>query len=131
MGLSETFLDSDGGFMNNSPRNVPGHTDLEDNEWHMVTLTTMGEGKKGYAVYVDGILGSRRPRGPGMVSLPTISRNASIVAATAPQVGEAMSPSPSGEEVTSNPLAERVASVATKMEHKSASKYAEFEDEEV
>lgn len=59
--LSETFLDSDGGFMNNAPRNVPGHTDLEDNAWHMVTLTTMGEGKKGYAVYVDGILGGTAP----------------------------------------------------------------------
>jgi len=58
---SQTFLDSDGGFMNNAPRNVPGHTELDDGKWHMITLTTLGEGRKGYSIYVDGILGGKAP----------------------------------------------------------------------
>eukprot|EP00212_Chloropicon_laureae_P003902 CAMPEP_0197488208 /NCGR_PEP_ID=MMETSP1311-20131121/3186_1 /TAXON_ID=464262 /ORGANISM="Genus nov. species nov., Strain RCC856" /LENGTH=1764 /DNA_ID=CAMNT_0043032175 /DNA_START=186 /DNA_END=5480 /DNA_ORIENTATION=+ len=59
--MSHTYLDSDGGFMNNMPRNVPGHVPLDDGKWHMVTVTTRDDGKRGFAVYVDGILGGTSP----------------------------------------------------------------------
>ena len=59
--LSQTYLDSDGGFMNNMPRNVPGHVDLTDGKWHMITLTTRPDGSPGFSVYVDGVLGGTSP----------------------------------------------------------------------
>jgi hypothetical protein len=59
--VSETYLDSDGGFMNNMPRNVPGHVPLDDGKWHMITVTSQPDGSKGYSLYVDGILGGTSP----------------------------------------------------------------------
>ena len=59
--LSQTFLDSDGRFMDNNPRNMPGHVNLEDEDWHMVTLTTKENAKKGFLLYVDGVLAGEAP----------------------------------------------------------------------
>jgi len=55
--ISETFLDSDGLVANNDARDMPGHIDVNDDEWHMVTITTRADGGKGYAIFVDGVLG--------------------------------------------------------------------------
>ena len=50
---SRTFLDSDGVVGSDAPRATPRPA-LADGEWHMVTLTTLPEGGKGYELYVDG-----------------------------------------------------------------------------
>lgn len=50
---SRTFLDSDGAVGSDAPRATPRPA-LADGEWHMVTLTTLPEGGKGYELYVDG-----------------------------------------------------------------------------
>ena len=53
---SETFLDSDGITSSNQERDVPGHIDVDDDTWHMVTVSTRPDGEDGYAVYLDGLL---------------------------------------------------------------------------
>ena len=50
---SRTCLDSDGVVGSDAPRATPRPA-LADGEWHMVTLTTLPEGGKGYELYVDG-----------------------------------------------------------------------------
>ena len=50
---SRTFLDSDGVVGSDAPRATPRPA-LADGEWHMVTLTTLPEGGKGFELYVDG-----------------------------------------------------------------------------
>merc|ERR1712072_1399175 len=68
----------------------------------------------------------RRARVGSHVQLPTISRNASTLAATAD-----VCVSPSGEEATptsKNPLTDKIESAQIKMEHKKLSKYEEMED---
>merc|ERR1711977_733625 len=54
---SELWLDSDGWLGNNKERDTPGHVDLTDGDWHMVTLTTRTKDREGYAIFVDGELG--------------------------------------------------------------------------
>merc|ERR1712176_1478140 len=54
---SETFLDSDGFVANNLARDAPGHIDVNDNEWHMITISSRPDMGKGYVVFVDGVLG--------------------------------------------------------------------------
>jgi hypothetical protein len=49
------FLDSDGMVSYNGPRSIP-HVNLADKEWHMITVTTIPNGGKGYRIYVDGAL---------------------------------------------------------------------------
>eukprot|EP00216_Chloropicon_sp_CCMP2111_P006625 CAMPEP_0198234118 /NCGR_PEP_ID=MMETSP1446-20131203/211_1 /TAXON_ID=1461542 ORGANISM="Unidentified sp, Strain CCMP2111" /NCGR_SAMPLE_ID=MMETSP1446 /ASSEMBLY_ACC=CAM_ASM_001112 /LENGTH=1741 /DNA_ID=CAMNT_0043914847 /DNA_START=161 /DNA_END=5386 /DNA_ORIENTATION=- len=83
---SETFLDSDGGYMNNAARNIPGHVDMDDGKWHMVTITTNTDGSKGYSIYVDGVLGGSAP--PAfMKAFPSDYKNVSF------DGGEVISPS--------------------------------------
>jgi len=50
-------LDSDGLVNDNEARDSPGHIDVNDDAWHMITLTTRADGGKGYAIFVDGVLG--------------------------------------------------------------------------
>ena len=78
----------------------------------------------GVAFYVYKKKQNARPRGPGMLSLPTISRNASTVAATADQC---MSPESSVNGAT-NPLSEQVKNVQVKMQKSAASNYVEMDD---
>jgi len=59
--LCQSYIDSDGAWMNNSPRDTPGHVDLEDGRWHMITLSTMPSGGMGFTVYVDGVLAAVSP----------------------------------------------------------------------
>lgn len=60
------FLDSDGVINNQrllgdlaGPN--PGATNVSDGYWHMITLTTLPEGGKGYQLYVDGMLAGEVP----------------------------------------------------------------------
>jgi hypothetical protein len=53
------YLDSDGVVAGDNHRGSAGvdpAVDVDDGGWHMVTLTTLGRGEKGYALYVDGRL---------------------------------------------------------------------------
>jgi hypothetical protein len=59
--LCQAYIDSDGAWMNNSPRDTPGHVDLEDGRWHMITLSTMPGGGSGFTVYMDGVLAAVSP----------------------------------------------------------------------
>uniref|UniRef100_A0A061S6Z7 Laminin G domain-containing protein n=1 Tax=Tetraselmis sp. GSL018 TaxID=582737 RepID=A0A061S6Z7_9CHLO len=55
--FSETYLDSDGEISNNSPRQLPkDHTNVLDGSWHMLTLSTLPSGERGFRMYVDGNL---------------------------------------------------------------------------
>ncbi|GMH45693.1 hypothetical protein BSKO_13656 [Bryopsis sp. KO-2023] len=60
------FLDSDGSFENNKLRNVTDHVELEDGQWHMVTLTTKPRGATGIKLYIDGELAGETPDVPGV-----------------------------------------------------------------
>ncbi|XRB11235.1 hypothetical protein RI054_02g10500 [Pseudoscourfieldia marina] len=57
-----TYLDSDGKFTSNQPRDTPGHVDVLDGNWHMLTLSTHATGGDGFEIYVDGKLGATIPR---------------------------------------------------------------------
>ena len=74
--LCQTWLDSDGGYMNNYARDVPGHVDLEDNQWHMLTLSTMPGTPNGFAVYVDGVLAGVAPPKLVEVGMQVVNENA-------------------------------------------------------
>ena len=54
------WLDSDGYVANNSNRSTeelpPGMVDVNDGQWHMITLSTLEDDSPGYALYVDGEL---------------------------------------------------------------------------
>jgi hypothetical protein len=62
------FLDSDGNINSNSNKTAqaaagarPAHADVNDGEWHMVTVTTFDNATRGYALYIDGsVAGSLR-----------------------------------------------------------------------
>ena len=41
---------------------VPGLPLFQDGRWHMVTVTSLGEGRKGYRMYVDGVLAGEMPQ---------------------------------------------------------------------
>merc|ERR1711977_659769 len=64
--LSQSYLDSDGypwlaqKFSGN--RVVPDDMSVVDGRWHMVTVTSLGEGKKGYRMYIDGVLAGEMPQ---------------------------------------------------------------------
>merc|ERR1711887_420991 len=49
---SETYLDSDGLISDNDARDTPGHVDLEDGQWHMLTVTTRPDGGDGCAIFL-------------------------------------------------------------------------------
>lgn len=53
-GRNLAFLDSDGLISFNGPRSKLPHTNLADERWHMLTVTTLPEGGKGYRMFVDG-----------------------------------------------------------------------------
>lgn len=59
------YLDSDGSFRNDDPRNVTDHVELEDGQWHMITLTTNPD-DKGYRLYIDGELAGVTPKSKGL-----------------------------------------------------------------
>lgn len=50
----QTWLDSDGYVSNNSARAAPSAA--LDGGWHMLTVTTMPPGRKGFRLYLDGLL---------------------------------------------------------------------------
>eukprot|EP00887_Chlorella_sp_A99_P005410 scaffold1.g5410.t1 len=49
-----TFVDSDGAVSSNAFRNTTGLLDVNDGDWHMITLSTFPNNTAGYALYVDG-----------------------------------------------------------------------------
>ena len=52
-----TYLDSDGQIESNANRSKSTHSvDVNDNLWHMITLSTLPEGGDGYVLYIDGSL---------------------------------------------------------------------------
>lgn len=53
-------MDSDGLYNVDTPRNKTDHVELEDGQWHMVTVTTNPK-TKGYRIYIDGQLGGSTP----------------------------------------------------------------------
>ncbi|KAL4426385.1 hypothetical protein ABPG77_004679 [Micractinium sp. CCAP 211/92] len=62
------YLDSDGtvgsDLMKETRPRAPPHADVNDGGWHMITLSTLPNGTKGYALFVDGA--SVGELGPGM-----------------------------------------------------------------
>eukprot|EP00958_Prasinococcus_capsulatus_P003937 scaffold364_cov401-Prasinococcus_capsulatus_cf.AAC.5 len=55
------WVDSDGEISNESPRNIEGHVNIQDEQWHMYAMVaTTGnagaEAEKGFSVYIDGRL---------------------------------------------------------------------------
>lgn len=66
---SGSFLDSDGEFANNEERDFPKDLPkVNDNQWHMITVTTQKSMKPGYDLYIDGILRAtvKKPVGEGL-----------------------------------------------------------------
>ena len=60
------FMDSDGSVSIIGERNVTDHVDIEDGDWHMITITTQPSGKKGYRIYIDGELAAATPNQKGL-----------------------------------------------------------------
>lgn len=60
------FLDSDGLYNTEEPRNKTDHVELEDGQWHMLTLTTNPK-TKGYRIYIDGQLAANTPDVDGKI----------------------------------------------------------------
>lgn len=60
-------MDSDGAVERVSvPNGINStHTDLDDGKWHMITVTTISEEKKGFRIYVDGELTAETPDNGG------------------------------------------------------------------
>merc|ERR1711977_46143 len=64
--LSKSWLDSDGlpwlTDIFHGNRVVPDDMSVMDGKWHMVTVTSLGEGRQGYRMYVDGVLAGEVPQ---------------------------------------------------------------------
>merc|ERR1711977_537603 len=64
--LSKSWLDSDGlpwlTDIFHGNRVVPDDMSVMDGKWHMVTVTSLGEGRQGYRMYVDGVLAGEMPQ---------------------------------------------------------------------